>query len=387
MRVLLINHFPLCGSGSGVYTENIANSLSKLGHEICVIFPENEDVKKYNFKTHPVYFNEESLDFNFPCFTTHPRSSKTFYELTDDELIKYLNAFEEAIREEITLFKPDIIHAGHIWLLADLAASFDIPLVITAHGTDLIGYETTDRFRKNAVNAAKRAKHIITISKENEKKVGDIFPFAKRKIINIPNGYNPDVFYRESLDKEVVLRELGFSKKYDKVVGFVGKFTYFKGIDVLLRAAAKYEREDTVTILAGSGELFDEMESLSQKLNLKNVKFIGNQPHSVLRRLYNIFDVSLVPSRSEAFGLVVIEAMACGCPVIGTNDGGIKDIITDKTGILIDTDDFEALASNVTSVLNGDIVFDRNVVADYANEKYSQDNFTKKLLKVYKKSM
>ena len=385
MRILLINHFPLTGSGSGVYTSNIASSLVKLGHEVCIIFPENEEASDYNFKTHPVYFNKGSLNFNFPCFTTHPRSNKTFYDLTDDEFKRYVSSFRVAIEEEIESFKPDIIHVGHIWLLADIASNYDIPLVITAHGTDLIGYNSTERFRESAVNAAMMAKYIITISKENKRKVEETFPFTRDKIITIPNGYNPDIFYIENLDKKDVLKEFGIDKNYDKIVSFAGKFTYFKGIDVLLKAARKYNREDTVTILAGNGELFDEMKNLSEKLGLKNVKFIGNQPHDVLRRLYNSADVSLVPSRSEAFGLVVIEAMACGTPVIGTNDGGIKDIITPKTGFLVNVEDHEALALNVTSILNGDVIFDRKQIGEYAKEKYSQDNFTKKLVKVYER--
>lgn len=392
MRILLINHFPLTGSGSGVYTENVANSLLNLGHEVCVMFPDNQIINNYNFKTHPIYFtNEEyidkSLPFNFPCFTTHPRSSQTFYDLTEEQLELYKNAFKKAIAEEIETFKPDVIHAGHIWLLADIASDYNIPLVITAHGTDLIGYNETSRFKENAINAAKKAKYIITISEENQRLVQETFPFTKDKTIFIPNGYNQYIFYKEDVNKEDVLKGLGVNENYNKIVSFAGKFTHFKGIDILLKAAKEYEREDTITILAGAGELFDEMNELAKSLNLKNVKFLGNQPHTTLRKLYNIADVSLVPSRSEAFGLVVIEAMACGAPVIGTNDGGIKDIIIDKTGVLINPEDHIALADNVSKILEGKITFDRDEIAQYTKQKYSQDNFTKTLLDIYQKSV
>ena len=92
MKVLLINHFPLEGSGSGIYTKNIALSLIKKGHQVCIIMPENRKITSLeNIKLHPVYFkNKEEIDkqlpFNFPCFTTHPYSSNTFYDLTDAEL-------------------------------------------------------------------------------------------------------------------------------------------------------------------------------------------------------------------------------------------------------------------------------------------------------------
>ncbi len=79
----------------------------------------------------------------------------------------YIHAFDEAIEAELEDFNPDIIHSGHIWILPSIASEYDIPLIITAHGTDLIGYEKGIRFRKYANAAFNEAYKIITISKEN----------------------------------------------------------------------------------------------------------------------------------------------------------------------------------------------------------------------------
>ncbi|MCI9585849.1 MAG: glycosyltransferase family 4 protein [Bacilli bacterium] len=393
MRILLMNHFPLTGSGSGVYTQNIADSLVKKGHEVCIIMPENENVTKQDkVKIHPVYFNngnniEGELPFNFPCFTTHPRSTTTFYNLTEEELNQYINAFQKALEEEIMTFNPDIIHAGHIWLLPGIAANYNIPLIITAHGTDLIGYQETDRYKKVAEHAAASAENIITISKENSDLVSACFPFAKEKTVLIPNGYNSDNIYYENTNKDEFLKQFGINRHYDKVVSFAGKFTSFKGIDLLLKAAQIYEDDDTLTVLAGDGELFDEMNNLAQTLNLNNIVFIKNQPHEILRKLYSIADVSLVTSRSEAFGLVVIEAMACGTPVIGTNLGGIPDIITEDTGMLFEPENFEELAHKVKQILNKEVVFDRSYIAQSTKNKYSQDEFVGELINIYDEAL
>ncbi len=390
MRILLLNHFPLTGSGSGVYTKNIAASLIKKGHDVCIIIPENEKVanKDGNIKIHPVYFQggnniEGELPFNFPCFTTHPRSTQTFYDLNDEQLDLYIAAFDKAIKEETEDFKPDIIHAGHIWILPYIASKYNIPLIITAHGTDLIGYKESKRFRLFAEEAATKAKAIITISKENSDLVMSCFQEAKDKITLIPNGYNSDVIYQEEVNKDEFLKQFGINKHYDKIVSFAGKFTHFKGIDVLLKAAKIYENDDTLTILAGDGELFNEMNELAQTLNLKNIVFIKNRPHEVLRKLYSIADVSLVPSRNEAFGLVVIEALACGTPVIGSNSGGIPDILTKETGILFEQENYQELASEVLNVLNGKVHFDRKYIAEDTLAKYSQDEFTESLVNIY----
>ncbi len=390
MKILLINHAPLTGSGSGVYNANIANSLIRKGHEVRIIVPDNIPVTEEN--VHPVYFTDKeqlpnALPFNFPCFTTHPRSVNTFQALTLEEYTLYKKTFKQTIQEEIDNFNPDVIHASHIWTLAEIASEFDIPLVVTAHGTDLFGYNEWERFRKEAIKAAFDAYKIITISEDNSKLVAETFPFANDKIELIKNGYDPEVFYKENYDKDEFLKEIGIDKHYDKVVSFAGKFTHFKGIDLLLKAAKEYEREDTITILCGNGELFNEMKELAKNLNLNNVVFLGNQPHTVLRKLYNIADVSLVPSRNEAFGLVVIEAMASGTPVVGTNQGGIPEIITDETGLLFEPENYHELAEKVSSVLDGKRKFNSDYIANYAYNTYSEDELIKPLIKIYEEAI
>ena len=116
MKILLINHFPLEGSGSGVYTKNIAKSLIKKGHEVCIIMPEN--ITNYdiidNIKIHPVYFKDKEiiegqLPFNFPCFTTHPRSIENFFDMDDDKIDKYISSFDGV---EIKIGKANQLYAS-----------------------------------------------------------------------------------------------------------------------------------------------------------------------------------------------------------------------------------------------------------------------------------
>lgn len=118
MRVLLMNHFPLQGSGSGVYTVNIARALVRKGHEVCIIMPENEVLAELDvdgIRLHPVYFDScsaDALDFDFPCFTTHPRSVMTFYELDNAQVAAYEGAFRAAIEDEIAASIPMSSTAG-----------------------------------------------------------------------------------------------------------------------------------------------------------------------------------------------------------------------------------------------------------------------------------
>lgn len=388
MRVLLMNHFPLQGSGSGVYTVNIARALVRKGHEVCIIMPENEVLAELDvdgIRLHPVYFDScsaDALDFDFPCFTTHPRSVMTFYELDDAQVAAYEGAFRAAIEDEIAAFDPDVIHCGHIWLQASYAADYGIPLIITAHGTDLIGFQKSERFREQARKAFDTADAIITISKDSTALVNKLFG-EPEKVHLVRNGYDPTVFYPDESSVAEVLTRFDIDGDYDDIVSFAGKFAHFKGIDILLNAAALYERDRVATIIAGDGELFGEMTALAKELGLRHVHFVHNQPHDVLRHLYSWATVSLLTSRNEPFGLVAIEALACGAPVIASDEGGPLDIITPEVGLLFQSENPEDLAREVQLVLDGDIDFDREEVARYALENYSQDVSIDELIALY----
>lgn len=388
MRVLLMNHFPLQGLGSGVYTVNIARALVRKGHEVCIIMPENEVLAELDvdgIRLHPVYFDScsaDALDFDFPCFTTHPRSVMTFYELDNAQVAAYEGVFRAAIEDEIAAFDPDVIHCGHIWLQASYAADYGIPLIITAHGTDLIGFQKSERFREQARKAFDTADAIITISKDSTALVNKLFG-EPEKVHLVRNGYDPTVFYPDESSVAEVLTRFDIDGDYDDIVSFAGKFAHFKGIDILLNAAALYERDGVATIIAGDGELFGEMTALAKELGLRHVHFVHNQPHDVLRHLYSCATVSLLTSRNEPFGLVAIEALACGAPVIASDEGGPLDIITPEVGLLFQSENPEDLAREVQLVLDGDIDFDREEVARYALENYSQDVSIDELIALY----
>lgn len=394
MRILMVNHFPLQGSGSGVYVANIARELEKKGHKTCIITPENTNIfsKLENIKLHPVFFKYEEkiegqLDFNFPCFDPHPRSNLLFGNMTKVQLEKYKNAFKEAIEQEIEEFKPDIIHAQHIWILSNIALEYNIPVVVTSHGSDIMGYDEWPEFHDIMHNVAEKCKSIIAISNHNKELISNNFKEASSKITTISNGYNDKYFFKKNYDKREILNEFNIDKYYDKIVCFAGRLTKNKGIDILIKAAKFYDKENILTIIAGDGEEYNYLNNLKNELELQNIKFIGNQQYENLRKMYNISDVCVVPSRKEAFGLVAIEAMACGTPVIAIKQGGIKEIINEKVGLLIEEENSEQLSNAIIKILRGDKKFDSNYLAKYAKDNYSQDLFIDKLIEVYEQAL
>ena len=415
MKILMINHFPLAGSGSGTYTRNLAVHLSHLGHEVCIILPENTDTYEQveGIRLHPVFFTpgddvekeenermgenmDNALPFNFPCFTTHPRSVNNFANLSEKQLKMYTDAFTRAIDEEIGTFKPDIIHGQHVWILPSLAAGKGIPLVLTAHGTDLMGFDKWPQFRHFAQKAMDDCFAVISISKDNCALIEERFPKDKEKIVMMRNGYDPSIFYIEDTDVDTLMSDHGVEKEdYEgrKIVTFAGKLTNFKGVDVLLDAIKLYEdkKPETMTLIVGDGEERDNLHKQAKDLGLKSVHFFGNVAQSELRKVYNVSDVNLVPSRREPFGLVAIEAMACGAPVIATDQGGLPDFVNESVGGLVPVEDAKALADKILEVLTRKEGKEREDwckdIASYARNHYAQDTIIKELDELYRKAL
>ena len=405
MKILMINHFPLEGSGSGTYTKNLAVSLTKKGHEVCVIMPENtEDYPLLEgVRLHPVFFTDDgvasggnaaaapkgALPFNFPCFTSHPRSVTTFADLTEEEMEMYKAAFIKAIDEEIETHQPDVVHGQHVWILPALAADEDVPLVLTAHGTDLMGAAKWPGLKHYAEKAMDACGFVIAISKDNCELLESTFEGCKEKIVMMRNGFNENVFYPDPQNRKELLEGFGVEYGGEKIVMFAGKLANFKGIDILLRAAAKYENEEpeTMTLIAGDGDERDKLHSLAKELDLKTVRFLGNVDQKTLAKLYNLGDVSLVPSRREPFGLVAIEAMACGTPVIASNQGGLPDFVNDEVGSLVTPEDPDDLANAVIRILKRTDEEEgwREKIAAYAKNNYSQDAIISELEELYNK--
>ncbi len=404
MRVLFVNHFPLTGSGSGVYTANLAKGLVRRENEVMIVFPENRaEYEQYDkISLQPVFFtNQEKIEgvqqsnMNIPCFTTHPRSTFNFRDMTEEQRREYDEMFYKAISQAIREFKPDVVHAQHIWTLAGIAARCcrenNIPMVATCHGTDIMGILDERKRGENwgtawAREAVEYASSIVTISKDSNQLLEEVLPATKGKTKWIRNGVDMSVFSKDDdIRKKEVLQSLGIEEDYEKIVSFVGKLTDFKGVDVLIRAASMYEKdnENVLTLIAGDGELREQLEGQVESLGLRNVKFLGNRPQETLKKIYNIADCSCVPSRREPFGLVAIEAMACGAPVVATNEGGLPDFVTEDVGRLVDVEDAEGLANMVTKILKGEIAFDRSAISDKMRRLYSQDALMSEFIASY----
>jgi D-inositol-3-phosphate glycosyltransferase len=146
------------------------------------------------------------------------------------------------------------------------------------------------------------------------------------------------------------------------VLLFVGRIQPLKGLDVAVRALASLGRPDaTLVVVGGASGAQGEAEiarvrSLVDELGLVDqVRWADPQPHHLLSTYYRATDVCVVPSRSESFGLVALEAAACGTPVVAAAVGGLTTLVDDgTTGFLVEGRDPDAFASRVDAILRDD---------------------------------
>jgi len=289
-----------------------------------------------------------------------------------------------ALRRAIDI-PPDLIHA-HCAYPDGLAAVqygelLGIPAVITVHGHDIrdLGGSTSP-WRKLVVEALDRAALVIANGPDLYERMQHLgIPAHKMEII--PNGVDCQVF-----DSDFRRRpgERGWHLLY------VGRFTQKKGVGVLLQAMAvlRRKRDDVRLTLIGGGEKTGTaavFHRQAEALGLRDcVEFFDELPWAQIPQYMNAADVFVLPSFYESFGLVLVEAMACGLPLVATRCGGPNNLVEEGTGLLVEVDDAEDLARGVEEVLKTYPHYDRRAIRRRAQEQYDYRQVAARIYGVYK---
>ncbi|GAB5411580.1 MAG: hypothetical protein ChlgKO_06940 [Chlamydiales bacterium] len=346
MRILFTNTGPW-GTGSFTLAKALAESFENLGHEIKIFFPDKkldtpdqkefyQNKSRYQIWPFPLNNGEASIDF-FPLMIPdpHPRNpvGNTFSELSEKQLSLYLNSFEREVTALIEDYKPDVIECQHIWAMDHIIQKLGYPYLCTAHHSDQMGFRFDERMRKSAIKSAQSAEYIFAISEYVKKDVMDLYDIESKKVIVIENGYDQKMFLPKKVDRKSVLKKLNIEiPEGEFVVSFAGKISKTKGIDVLLKANKLLPKGANIHfIICGSGEIQDVIGGESRaNFSFKRMHFVGHQTPENLSEIHNISDISVLPSRSEGFGIACLEAMGCGRPMVFTDSGGMSDYAVGK---------------------------------------------------------
>jgi len=377
-----------------VYVANVARELAELGHQPAVLCPNiaapagGELPFPVETITCPAPGEDpqgKDLSFPFPCFTTHPRSNRTFYALREAEIAEYVAVLEKRVRQAVEKFDSEVAHAQHLWVGAAVAARAGRPYLVTSHGTDLLGYRADPRYRPFAHEGADGAHRIVAVSDATAREVARDFGVGPERLVALPNGVDGQTFRPLEVKRAEVFKELGLPAPAGPVVVYAGKLACFKGTDVLIDAASTYERQlpGAATVIAGEGSERPALESLARALHLKNLYFLGFIEQERLVRLYAAADVAVVPSREEPFGLSALEAMACGLPVVASSVGGLTEYVDEAVGRLVHPDNPGELAHAIAEEIRSGGRKLKGPAAAERGSSYTWREHAQRLLELY----
>jgi D-inositol-3-phosphate glycosyltransferase len=327
-----------------------------------------------------------------------------------NDLFPYLPEFAEqmALYSLRAGVRYDVVHA-HYWLsgwVAELARRYwDTPFVqmfhTTAHMKNAVAAEV-DREPDLRLRTEKRlltlADGIIAANPDERADLIWRMGVPTEKVCTIPPGVDLELF--QPVPRAAARAGMGIAAD-ERVVLFVGRIDPIKGIDTLIEAAEIILSRQTLaqppTFLIVGGDLDDDgnpvgplslvADAVAAKGMASHFRLVGSQPQNQLPLFYSAADVVAVPSRYESFGLVAVEALACGAPVVASRAGGLRFTIEEGiTGLLVKPQSPAALAGALETVLaDDDLRASMSAAARPSVERYDWPHIASQVMHVYRR--
>jgi glycogen synthase len=370
---------PRCIGGLSTHVYYLSKELRHRGLEVHVITCREDN--------EPIYEEQEGI-------FVHRVSP---YGIHTEEFTKWVMHLNFAMIEMViglitATGKFDIIHA-HDWLTAFCARvlrrSYQIPMVSTIHATEYgrnNGLKSDMQKYISSVEGmlADESCKIVACSNYMRNEIIELFKPNWEDIWLIPNG-----IYEKSVQHKFdsINYRRNYALDHEKILFFVGRHVFEKGVNILIEALPKIlnKYKDLKTVIAGKGPMTEPLRSRVFQLGLNNkVIFTGYISEEDKNRLYRVSDIAIFPSLYEPFGIVALEAMAAGCPVVVSSAGGLGEIVQHKyNGLKTTTGSVESIVDNVIELLNNnDLAMElrkngyRSVIEDYSWDR-SADLTTK----------
>lgn len=273
--------------------------------------------------------------------------------------------------------KIDLIHA-HSFFCAGVAATrlgqkYGIPVVVTEHSSAIISKKLDRQKTELLKETVENSERFICVGNGLKNAVLE-YTKTDKDITVIPNMVNNMFNYIEKNGPETFF------------FVSIGNLIQNKRFDLTIRAFAKSFRgnNDVMLTIIGDGPLMEQLKSLSKEQGVeKQIVFLGKIDRLSVARELQKSNAFVLASDYETFGVVYIEAMACGRPVIGTRNGGANDIISDDCGILVDTNDVEQLADAMKRLFSTYKNYDNKYIADQCESQYGEKVISARLNAIY----
>jgi glycosyltransferase involved in cell wall biosynthesis len=328
--------------------------LGKIKDKRGISVNSESDLETYRYK-----------DFNY--LPKNPLMFKSFNRRMD-------KLYKKIVKER---GKVDIIHA-HSCFWGGIAGyylsqKYDIPLVVTEHTSLENSKYVRESYKKYIFEVYNNCTRLIAVGNGLKK---ELESYTNNEIRVIHNLVDLSLF------------DIRKDESYDEFTFFTCAYLESgKGIETLIEAFAKSFKgnKNIQLIIGGDGSLKKQLEELSTQFGIdKQTIFLGALTRKEVAIEMNRCNCFVLPSEFETFGVVYIEAIASGKPIIGTKNGGAEDIITDTNGIIIDKKNIYKLAKALVYMKNNELKYDPKKIREEAISKYSGNVIINKLKGVYK---
>lgn len=343
------------GGGMNVYVRELSSALAHAGID-CEVY-----TRAWRPGMAPVVSVE-------PGFRVHQIAAGPRRPVPKDQLPDLVEEFTAAVGDRIGDGPlPDVIHANY-WLSGiaghTLKHRMGLPLVSTFHTLARVKAEADEeeseqraRWEADVVGCSDA---ILASGPDERIQLERLYGAVPERIEIVPPGVDPHIF--SPGDRTAARRALGLGEQ--PTLLFVGRIQPLKGLEVAVRALSVIDDPRAVLVVVGgpSGpQGLDELErvrSLVDELDLADrVRMVAPQPHHRLAAFYRAADVCMVPSRAESFGLVALEAAACGTPVVAAAVGGLRSLVDHaRTGFLVEGRDPAAYAAYAGEILGNPVL-------------------------------
>ncbi len=386
MKICMITweYPPRIVGGIARHCEGLAKALTHYGHDVHIFTLDFPGAPSYE-ETDGVKVHRVKIELGHPDFITW---------------VLLFNHFIEKQMADVSQFvKFDLVHV-HDWLVALAGISFKHflkkPMVLTFHSTEFgrSGLHNPDSFAIDGVEwwASYEAARVIVTSNYMRREVCKHFKLPWDKIEVIPNGIDLDR-YRISVNRYEIRERYGVHSG-EKLILFVGRLVPQKGVEHLIRAIPLIleKHPEAKFIIVGEGWMKDRLEALARSIlmNHQKIMFTGFIPDNEVIALMASADALVIPSIYEPFGIVALEGMAVGVPVVASQVGGLAEVVEhDKTGVLVYPENPESIAWGVNYVLSNPehsnwLVYNAR---EMLQKTYSWEAIARKTIKVYERTV
>ncbi|NIM19919.1 MAG: glycosyltransferase [Candidatus Latescibacteria bacterium] len=311
-------------------------------------FPSFIKFRKYSaYSKIPRQDNISGIDVAYPRYFVTPKILRSLHGFF------LLASVFFSYRRVIKRYQPDLILGFHAYPYGfanvAIARIFNLPVFIGCRGSD-INYLTKTFWRRKIITwTLRRCEKVLSVSESLKDEIVKL-GIDEARVAVIPNGIDLELFARTA--KKKARQIIGMDEEAPICV-CVGRMSPEKGVDVVVRALEHVQTEGLRLLLVGSGSEEDRLKTLATQLNVdEKIMFAGEKAYTEIPNWLCASDVLVLPSRNEGHPNAVLEALACGVPVIASRVGGVPEIITSpELGLLVDPDNPVQLARAIDQAL------------------------------------